>query len=127
VEHHADPNPKGRAPVALPHFAKRPAPAMRKRCSCCSIMAPALERQCGAITGALEARRCSRCVVLIAKGIDQKELPLALSLSVYGDLRRPCGFVLDHGADVNAADVDGHTPLMFAANCDGLPLRQWLC
>jgi len=62
--------------------------------------------------------------ILIAKGIDQKEFTASLlSLSVYGDLDA-VRFVLDHGADVNAADVDGHTPLMFAANCDRLPFED---
>jgi ankyrin repeat protein len=75
-----------------------------------------------ALTGALE-RRCSECADVIAKALDAKAFTAALlSLAVYSE-PESIRYVLDHGADVNATDVDGRTPLMYAANNDRLPLE----
>ncbi len=75
----------------------------------------------GALAGALE-RRCYQCADLLAPGLNKRAFTDALlAVSVYSD-PAALRYLLDHGADVNAADVDGRTPLMYAANNDRLPL-----
>ncbi|MEP6715985.1 MAG: ankyrin repeat domain-containing protein [Terriglobia bacterium] len=76
----------------------------------------------GALAGALE-RRCFECADLIAKALDQKAFTSALlTLVVYSD-PAAIRYVVERGADVNAVDVDGRSPLMYAANNDRLPLE----
>ena len=67
--------------------------------------------------------RCSKCVDLMAaKDLDKKAYTLALANTAFlGDMRA-VRLMLDHGADVNAADSTGRTPLMYAAGSDLLPL-----
>ena len=68
--------------------------------------------------------RCARCAeMLIAKGLSKQDYTIALaSIAVNGDIN-PVRVMLDHGADVNAADPLGRTPLMYAAASDLLPLN----
>jgi ankyrin repeat protein len=67
--------------------------------------------------------RCSKCAaLLIAKGLDKKDYSAALpNISALGDANA-VRQMLDHGADVNAVDPLGRTPLMYAAASDLLPL-----
>jgi ankyrin repeat protein len=67
--------------------------------------------------------RCPKCVdLLIAKGPDRDAYTGALGeTAVLGDAAS-IRVLLDHGADVNAFDPTGRTPLMYAAGSDRLPL-----
>ncbi len=69
--------------------------------------------------------RCSKCVaLLVAKGLSQKDYSVALpSIASLGDVNA-VRLMLDHGADVNAVDPLGRTPLMYAAASDLLPLEE---
>jgi len=66
--------------------------------------------------------RCSKCAaLLIAKGLDKKGYTILLAnIAVLGDVNAVRN-ALDHGADVNAFDPFGRTPLMYAATSDLLP------
>lgn len=68
--------------------------------------------------------RCSRCADLVmAKGLSKKDYTLALAnVAALGDLNA-VRKLLDHGADVNAFDPLGRTPLMYAAASDSLNLE----
>ena len=60
--------------------------------------------------------------LLAAKITDKQAYTLALqNTAVFGDLQA-VRLMLDHGADVNAFDPIGRTPLMYAAISDVLPL-----
>jgi ankyrin repeat protein len=67
--------------------------------------------------------RCAKCVALLAaKDLGREAYSLALAnVAVLGDLNA-VRLTLDHGADVNARDPLGRTPLMYAAASDLLPL-----
>jgi ankyrin repeat protein len=67
--------------------------------------------------------RCSKCAtLLIAKGLSKQDYTVALpNVAVLGDANA-VRQMLDHGADVNAVDPLGRTPLMYAAASDALPL-----
>jgi ankyrin repeat protein len=67
--------------------------------------------------------RCSKCLALLAaKDLDREAYTLALpNIAAYGDLNA-VRLMLDRGADVNAVDPLGRTPLMYAAASDLLPL-----
>jgi ankyrin repeat protein len=66
---------------------------------------------------------CSRCVELVAPKVTDKDAyTSALQfVAVLGDLKAT-RLMLDHGADVNAFDPLGRTPLMYAVLSDALPL-----
>lgn len=66
---------------------------------------------------------CSKCVdLLVAKDLDRKAYSLALpDIAYLGDVNS-VRLMLDHGADVNAFDPLGRTPLMYAAGSDTLAL-----
>jgi ankyrin repeat protein len=68
--------------------------------------------------------RCSRCADLVmAKGLSKKDYSIALAnIAALGDLNA-VRKLLDHGADVNAFDPLGRTPLMYAAASDSLNLE----
>ncbi len=71
-----------------------------------------------ALEGPLEAD-CKKCIDLVEKGFDAKGYTKALlALSIHSENVKAIRFVLDHGANVNAEDVDGRTPILFAANSD---------
>ena len=67
--------------------------------------------------------RCSRCFdLLVPKVTDKTAYTMLLSeISQVGDVKA-VQFALDHGADVNAADPLGRTPLMYAAASDLISL-----
>lgn len=69
------------------------------------------------------AVRCSKCAaLLIAKGLSKQDYSVALpNIAALGDVNA-VRHMLDHGADVNAVDPLGRTPLMYAAASDLLPL-----
>jgi ankyrin repeat protein len=67
--------------------------------------------------------RCSQCVALLAgKDLGRAAYTLALqNVAALGD-GNAIRLMLDHGADVNAFDPLGRTPLMYAAASDLIPL-----
>jgi ankyrin repeat protein len=67
---------------------------------------------------------CTRCVELLAStNLESSEYTQALGiLSYLGDMKL-VRLALDHGADVNAFDSSGRTPLMYAAVSDFQPLE----
>jgi ankyrin repeat protein len=67
--------------------------------------------------------QCAKCVSqLVAKNLDKAAYSMALpSIAVLGDAGA-VRLMLDHGADVNAFDPLGRTPLMYAAASDLLAL-----
>jgi len=71
------------------------------------------------------SQRCPKCAaLLIAKGLSRKDYTIALAnTAALGDLNA-VRLMLDHGADVNAADPFGRTALMYAAASDLLPLDE---
>jgi hypothetical protein len=67
--------------------------------------------------------RCAKCVSLLtAATIDKGAYTQALLETVYLADPTTVALLLDHGADVNAVDPTGRTPLMYAAVSDLLPL-----
>jgi len=66
---------------------------------------------------------CSKCLDLIVPKITDRAVYTAAlqEIAVFGDLRAN-RLMLDHGADVNAYDPTGRTPLMYAVLSDVLPL-----
>ena len=67
--------------------------------------------------------RCAKCVELLgARELGKAAYTAALpDIAVLGDLNA-VRLMLDHGADVNAYDPTGRTPLMYAAVSDLFPL-----
>ena len=67
--------------------------------------------------------KCDRCVDLLAAAITEKRVFTAAlqDSAVFGDMHA-VRVMLDHGADVNAYDVLGRTPLMYAVISDKLPV-----
>lgn len=69
------------------------------------------------------ASSCKRCIQLLEKSLDAKAYSAALvNLSIHSENLTEIKHALDHGANVKATDVEGRTPLLFAANSDFLPL-----
>ncbi len=68
---------------------------------------------------------CAKCLELIvAKNLDKQAYSAALAnIASFGDANA-VRLMLDHGADVNAFDPLGRTPLMYAAASDLLPLDE---
>ena len=69
------------------------------------------------------AMRCPKCVaMLVAKGLSKQDYTMALpNLTIMADAAT-VRLLLDHGADVNAFDPLGRTPLMYAVASDLQPL-----
>jgi ankyrin repeat protein len=68
---------------------------------------------------------CMKCVdLLVASKMGPMEYSMALGMVAVLDNPKLFRLVLDHGADVNAVDPTGRTPLMYAAVSDLLPLEQ---
>jgi ankyrin repeat protein len=67
---------------------------------------------------------CASCVEMLLKGMPPPLLSVvaALSSPPLGDARA-VKFLLDHGADANARDLEGRTLLMLAASSDQIPLE----
>ncbi|HUB78341.1 MAG TPA: ankyrin repeat domain-containing protein [Bryobacteraceae bacterium] len=69
--------------------------------------------------------RCPKCAgLLIPRGLSEKDYTVLLQdTAVLGNVDAVRN-ALDHGADVNAFDPSGRTPLMYAAASDLLPLDE---
>ncbi len=69
------------------------------------------------------ATKCTKGLELLAKRItDKKDYTLALQQTAFLGDARAIRLMLDHGADVNAFDPTGRTPLMYAAVSDLSPV-----
>jgi ankyrin repeat protein len=69
--------------------------------------------------------RCAKCLaLLVAKNLDKEAYSIALpNIASLGDVNA-VRLMIDHGADINAFDPLGRTPLMYAAGSDLLPLDE---
>ncbi len=77
----------------------------------------------GAALGLAARSSCSRCVELLAaENLDKGAYTGALGILAYLGNVSLVRLALSHGADVNAVDGRGRTPLMYAAISDFLPL-----
>ena len=61
---------------------------------------------------------CEKCFDMIEESFDAKTWTTALLDMAVAANAKDLRVALDHGADLNARDVKGRTPLMFAANSD---------
>ena len=122
LEHGADPNPKGRAPGdASPLREAASAGDPETMQLLIAHHADIHTAGAGALSGALEAN-CAKCLNLIGSDIDAKSATKALMTLAVASDPEAIRYVLDHGANANTTDVEGRTPLMYAANNDRLPL-----
>ena len=123
LEAGANPNPKGRAPGDTSPL--REAASIGDVASMRLLIAKGANVRhaaAGALTGALEVN-CYECVELLTEGLSPTAYTRALLQVAVASNFRQVKFALDHGANVNAADGDGRTALMYAANNDRLPLE----
>jgi ankyrin repeat protein len=68
---------------------------------------------------------CMKCVdLLVARDLDATQYTIALQMVAVLDDPKLIRLMLQHGADVNAPDPTGRTPLMYAAVSDLLPVEQ---
>jgi ankyrin repeat protein len=65
---------------------------------------------------------CGECADLLAKQNLEKDAYTFALLGVFGDMdAHEAGWLLEHGAEVNAVDPFGRTPLHYAAISDAMP------
>jgi ankyrin repeat protein len=75
-----------------------------------------------ALVGSVETD-CKKCIQLVEKSLEAKDYNTALvDLSIHSENFETIKLAIEHGADVKAADVEGRTPLLLAANSDFLTL-----
>ena len=68
---------------------------------------------------------CTKCIdLLVARNLDATQYTIALQAVAVLDNPSLIRLLLQHGADVNAADPTGRTALMYAAVSDLLPVEQ---
>jgi ankyrin repeat protein len=126
LEHGANPNPN-----AHPTTESSPLIEAAEAADAAAIellLGQGAEVKNGAAEPALELgidARCVQCATLLAaKSLSRQDYSLALAgTAVLGDVNS-VRLLLDHGADVNAVDPLGRTPLMYAAASDLLPLDE---
>jgi ankyrin repeat protein len=120
LEHGANPNPN-----AHPTTESSPLIEAAEAADAAAIellLGHGAEVKNGAAEPALELGIDARCVqcttLLVAKSLSRQDYSLALAgTAVLGDVNS-VRLLLDHGADVNAVDPLGRTPLMYAAASD---------
>ena len=82
-------------------------------------------KEAGTAIANAAAAACTRCVdMLVARNLDASQYTIALQQVVVLDNPGLTRLMLDHGADVKAADPTGRTALMYAAVSDLLPAEQ---
>jgi ankyrin repeat protein len=126
LEHGANPNPNARPTTESSPLIEAAEAANAAAME--SLLGHGAEVKDGAAEPALELGIDARCVqcttLLVAKGMSREDYSLALvGTAVLGDVNS-VRLLLDHGADVNAVDPLGRTPLMYAASSDLLPLDE---
>ena len=123
LDHHANPNPN-------PHPASESSPLIEAASAADPASIELLIAHGADVKASGEPMlemavisECAKCVALIAnKDLGKDAYTGALAtVAPLGNLSA-VRLVLDHGADVNAADPLGRTPLMYAAVSDLLPL-----
>jgi hypothetical protein len=82
-------------------------------------------KEAGAAIANAAGARCTKCIdLLLARKLDAMQYTIALQQIVVLDDPGLTKLMLDHGADVNAADPTGRTALQYAAVSDLLPVEQ---
>lgn len=72
-----------------------------------------------------ESTDCAKCIeMMTSRKPDAKQYTIALSIAAIQNDPQFIKMLIDHGADVNAPDPTGRTPLMYAAVSDLLPAEQ---
>jgi ankyrin repeat protein len=79
-------------------------------------------KSAGFLALASAAAVCPKCLDLIAGGFDQKAYSPALVIAAANGETAAIKQLIDRGADVNATDPNGRTPLIFATATDHVPV-----
>ncbi len=118
LEHGADANPANRAPADSTPL-RQAAIAGDAEVMRLLLEHGASIKAMGAagLSATIEAD-CEKCFELVGEGHDAKTWTAALLDMAIAANAKDMKFALDRGADPNAVDVRGRTPLMFAANSD---------
>jgi ankyrin repeat protein len=82
-------------------------------------------KEAGTAIANAAAADCARCIdLLLARKLDAMQYTIALQQVAVLDNPGLTRLLIEHGADVNAADPTGRTALMYAAISDQLPVEQ---
>jgi len=82
-------------------------------------------KEAGTAIASAAAANCTRCIdMLVARKLEAQQYTVALQQVIVLDNPGLTRLLIEHGADVNAADPTGRTALMYAAVSDALPVEQ---